>query len=349
MRWPWSKRETRADSSYTDALVNILTANASGEVTAFPTATGALEAAAGFVGRAFAAAEVSAPDTVLPALDPSCLALIGRSLIRRGEFVAAIDVAGGRVSLLPAASHDIEGSADPASWTYRLTLGGPERTVTLTAQPAAGVVHIVYARDPERPWRGYGPLQVAQLAGRLSAETVAALADESSGPRGSFLPLPVDGSHPTLTAFQGTIKRAKGDIVTVQGGDWGNPASGGDARYQSMRFGASPPSPLVSLMECASREVLMSCGISPALFGASDGTASREAYRQCLHTLIAPLGNMVSAELSRKLEAAVTLDWQELRAGDIAGRARAFQSMVKAGMDLTKAAALAGLLVEDAA
>ena len=48
--------ETRADSSYTDALVAAITANASGETTAFPTATAALEACAGLVARAFAGA-----------------------------------------------------------------------------------------------------------------------------------------------------------------------------------------------------------------------------------------------------------------------------------------------------
>ena len=42
----------------------------------------------------------------------------------------------------------------------------------------------------------------------------------------------------------------------------------------------------------------------------------------------------------------IALDWDELRASDIAGRARAFQSMVGAGMDLAKAAGLAGLMVE---
>ena len=50
--WPFTggKSETRADSSYTDALVAAITANARGQNAAFPTATAALEACAGFVG-----------------------------------------------------------------------------------------------------------------------------------------------------------------------------------------------------------------------------------------------------------------------------------------------------------
>ena len=84
-----------------------------------------------------------------------------------------------------------------------------------------------------------------------------------------------------------------------------------------------------------------------ALWDDSQGTAKREAYRQALHSVIAPLGRIAAAELSAKLETEIRLDWQELRAGDISGRARAFGSMVKAGLDLEKAAALSGLMVAD--
>ena len=108
------------------------------------------------------------------ALPPAFLELIGRSLIRRGELVAAIDTESGRLQLYPASSHDIDGSLRSLSgWRYRLNLAGPSRISTRRRIEAAGVVHIMYSRDPERPWRGNGPLQVAQLAGKLSAETVA--------------------------------------------------------------------------------------------------------------------------------------------------------------------------------
>ena len=42
-----------------------------------------------------------------------------------------------------------------------------------------------------------------------------------------------------------------------------------------------------------------------------------------------------------------TLSWQELRASDLSGRARAFQSMVGGGMPLADAVAVAGLMVDD--
>ena len=72
------------------------------------------------------------------------------------------------------------------------------------------------------------------------------------------------------------------------------------------------------------------------------------AYRQALHGVIAPIGRLASTELSVKLNGPVRLDWVELRAGDISGRARAFQSLVGGGMEISKAAGLAGLLIEDA-
>ena len=87
--------------------------------------------------------------------------------------------------LTPAASWDVDRRhADPASWMYRLTIGGPSRTTTLDQVPSEGMVHIRLQSDPSQPWRGVSPLSSAAIAGRLSAETAQALADEASGPRG---------------------------------------------------------------------------------------------------------------------------------------------------------------------
>lgn len=337
--------ETRADSSYTDALVAAITANAAGQTTAFPTATAALEACAGFVGRSFAAAEVTGPEVMRRALSPDCMSLIGRSLIRRGELVLLIRVSRGEVELWPAASHDVGGGPDPAGWRYTVTCGGPSGTLTFKGVPPEGLIHLAYGRDPERPWRGYGPLQVAQLAGRLSAETIAALADESSGPRANLVPIPVDGDDSTVDELRVDIKNAKGAALLVENGDWGTAGSGGQATsWMAKRLGANPPASLVEQAKLATMEVYAACGLSAALFDPRQGTAGREAYRQALFGLIAPLGRIVSQELSEKLEADIKLDWTELKASDIAGRARAFQSLVGGGMALQEAAAVSGVL-----
>ncbi len=247
------------------------------------------------------------------------------------------------LTLEPAESHDVYGPV--GAWEYRLTVAVPSQTLTYDRLPAAAVIHATYATDADRPWRGLGPLQVARLAGRLSSETSAALADEVSGPRGSILPVPKN--DPTLATFKDDVKNAAGKLLTVQAGDW-NAASGDRAvAWEAKRFGASPPAALVEQARLAYAEVVGACGLTVDLFMGGDAGGQRESYRRALHTVIAPLGRLVAAELSAKLEAEIGLSWEELRAGDIAGRARAFASLVQAGKSTDEAARLTGLLAPE--
>ena len=350
MNWPWNKPLELRDSSYTDALVQAITANASGATTAFPTATAALEACAGLVGRAFASAEVEGPQYAIDALTPDLLRMVGRALIRKGEIALAIDVREGALTLSPAATIDVTGGHDQREWVYSLMLAGPSRTTTRKRLPAASVVHLRYSADPETPWRGAGPLQVAQLAGRLSAETASALADEASAPRGSILPLP--GATPgsdQVTALETRLKGLRGKLLVTEAAS----THLGDSQHQSSnwtskRLGADPPDGLVALLQASTYEIMSACGVNPSVFRPGDGSGQREAWRQILFGTIAPLGRAVEAELRVKLDApTLTLGWRELRASDLSGRARAFQSMVGGGMSVEQAAAQAGLMVPE--
>ena len=342
--WPTfgNKLETRA--SYTDTVISAFLANATGgRHLAIPAATAALEACVGLTGRGFAAAEVTGPTTLTSALTPGVLELVGRSLIRTGELVLLIDTQAGKLRLIPAETHDVEGGPFPETWEYRLTLGGPSRTVTYDIVPAASVLHFRYAADASTPWRGNGPVEVAALAGRLSAETVRALADEASGPVGRLLGVPVDGEDATVLKLKDDIKNAAGRVALLEAGDWGN--AGGDAKVdlKTERFGAEPPASLVELVDVSSREIYAACGFNSALWGGSQAASVREARRLALFGVLSPLGRLVEAELKDKLDDEVSLSWQELRASDLSGRARAFQSMVGAGMEVERAADLAGL------
>ena len=346
MRWPW--RSEKRDSSYTDTLIQTIVEQASGATLAKPAATGALEASASIVARCFAAADVAGPDQFVAALGPSTLSMIGRSLIRQGEILFAIEVRGGRVVLIPAASWDIHGDVDPASWNYRLTLGGPSRLVTLEPVPSSGMIHVRLQSDPEQPWRGVSPLASAAIAGRLSAETMQALADEAAGPRGMLLPTPVDGADPTIATLKSDIRSLRGKIALVESTSAGWASDGTQTRpkgdWEARRLGASPGAALVQQAELASREVYAACGIPLALVDESEGTGQREGFRRLMHATIVPLGRIVAEELSAKFETEIGLNFDSLFAADLAGRARAFQSLVGAGMDLTKAAGLAGLM-----
>ena len=105
-----------------------------------------------------------------------------------------------------------------------------------------------------------------------------------------------------LPAHQGDIKKLNGAVALVQSQDSMGSADRGRADWQGRRLGFDAPSSLVDVASQATREVLAACGVSPALFDASAAAAAREAWRQLLFGTIAPLGRLVSDELSRKLE-----------------------------------------------
>ena len=73
MKWPWTKLETRADTSYTDALIAALVSKVTNNDLALTTATAALERCVGMCGRAFAAAEVEGRESLVSALTPDTL------------------------------------------------------------------------------------------------------------------------------------------------------------------------------------------------------------------------------------------------------------------------------------
>ena len=103
----------------------------------------------------------------------------------------AIDVDGGDLELRPAHSHSLTGGSLRSAWRYDLTLAGPSVESVRESLPAAAVVHCMYAHSSGTPWVGVSPIVAASLAGRLSAETTKALADESSGAVGQLVPIPV--------------------------------------------------------------------------------------------------------------------------------------------------------------
>lgn len=135
-------------------------------------------------------------------------------------------------------------------------------------------------------------------------------------------------------------------LVESQSVMTGDPiAVGQDTGTPSVSASTRPLRLLVETMDAATAEVYAAIGINPAVFRPSDGSGMREARRQVLFGVVAPLGRAVQSEPRRELDApGLVLTWDELRASDLSGRARAFQSMVGGGMDVAKAASLAGLM-----
>ena len=341
-------RETRSQP-YTDAVVRILQGEAGGSASVDGTA--ALETAAGAYGRAFASAKVSPSGPRTGWLTPHLLNVLARNIIVRGEWVARLRVEAGQVAADVPATWHVTGGHRRSTWTYQVTSHGPSSTHTEYV-PEPGIVHVQYAHDLHRPWLGLGPLHVAVAEGKLHAATVEALADEAAGPRGSLLPIPTDGEDENLDEFKATIGTLRGKMAVVEttaaGWSEGRMAAPRED-YGQKRIGANPPDSLRNLRTDSARAILAATGVPVELVALADGTGQREAYRRFLFGSVLPLARIVERELAAKLETEVRLDFSELMASDLAGRARAFQSMVGGGMELERAAALAGLMTPEAA
>lgn len=354
MRWPWRKVERRQTAdpaaggggSYTDAIVTaILDVAKGGPGKASPLGTAALEGCAALYAAAFASARVAGDSGLVTA---PVLAAVGRDLVRHGEAVFVIysrPEAMADVQLLRASSWDVTGGIDPGTWRYQVTINGPSGSWTRRL-PASSVIHATYATTSDRPWTGVAPLEWASGTGKLLAAVEQVLSDESSGTRGYLLPVPADGQDAEIDQLKADLGGLAGgtSLVETTAAGWG--AGGADAPradWQPRRIGPAFPMPVVQLRGDVERCIAAAAGVPVSLLAGSGAEATaREGWRRFLFGTIAPAAKLLSDELTRKLERPVSLSFDELRASDLQGRARAFKSMVDGGLPMERAAALAG-------
>ena len=339
MKIPFLNRpETRG--SYTDAIVEALLKEATGS-TASVASLGVTEACAGLWGRSFASATVTPSNMATSALTPPILEAIGRRLLLHGEAVFEITVEDGAVRLVEASNWEVE---ERGSWLYRASFSTPEGTYhrTLTADR---VLHPRIGATPKRPWQGESPIPSATAT--LAAVLETKLAHEIGGPVGNVLPLPDKGS---VTALQADIDKLSGRTVLVEStsSGYGDKDAAPKGDWQTRRIGADPPSAMIDLRREVQASILAACGCPGSLIERSDGTLAREEMRRFLHSTISPVSRVVATECAVKLDTpGLSFDHSQLFASDLSGRARAFQTMVGGGMDIAKAAALAGLMVDN--
>ena len=359
MRWPWQRTpEKRSErrSGYHDLLLDAALRAAHGGAGANASRTAAAEAAAGLLGRAFASATVQPETIITRALTPDVLMMAGRALIRRGEIAYLIRATATGWILTPAETIQVFGGDDPRTWEYVLTLTGPSNSRTVRVG-SDRVIHFRWGSDPAQPWRGVSPLAAAAETSRMLASATGHLADEAGGPRGHLIPLGIDpgedeneDTSPVLKLQEriGALRGAAALLESTRNMGDGLPMGSPTADWKPHRLGANPPVALVDLSDKAALAVLAACGIPPELMsGQSMGTAAREAFRRFVHATVTPLLTAMAAEAAHKLDTpGLAFDTTGLHAADVQGRARAFQSMVKADMPIEKAAALSGLLIE---
>ena len=343
--------------SYTSAILDQAEQVAAGTAGGLVAATAAVEAASGLWGRALALARVEPRGRRTEALTAPILALIGRSLCRRGEVVFDLRVEGGRLMMLPASSaYVVKGSGDRRTWIYTVTVDGPAQTETFWRRREA-VAHVQYLYDPERPWLGRAPWQSARLSARLLAGVERQLSGEAAGASGYVLPVPdvgdrsqdetSDGEDDPLTSLRRDLAAAGGKttLAPATGAGYGaGPGAAPQKEYKPERFGLNPPAATVDVRRDAERSIMAACGVAPVLFGhAAPGQSLREGWRQ-FHTLtVEPLAELVSDQLSEALGVDVRLDMRRARAADVATLSRAVGSLVQAGVKVDQAREVVGL------
>ena len=348
--WPFSRKLETRDSGgdFSDAVVRLIEAQAAGTA-ADASSTAAVEAASGALSRAFASAEVQAPDWVQDAVSPEFLAQVGRDLIRSGDSMHILSMTDG-LSLLPVSNWHFEGDADRATWTVRATCYGPSSSVTKHV-PLSGIVFVKWGSTPGQPYVGTGPLKWAATTARLQSETERSLADEAGGPVGSITVVPPqmgrageDGSEidPTMQT-RADISKARGKSLVLQS----LKAAAGDRspskEWGFERFGPMPPEAMEKIRSGVFSSVLAACGCPPSLFVDSDGTSQREAVRRWHMNCVLPMAKILERELTTKLEVEVSLKFDTYPL-DMVSRAQVVSKLASAGVDMNVALAAVGLM-----
>lgn len=343
MRWPWSKAktETRAAEGYS-ALSMLARAEAITGRRGAAELTATVAACVSLWEAGLSRADVSGTDL----LTPRVLALMGRSLALRGEFVALI----GDRGLIPAADWDLS-SLDGAARAYRLSLpdAGGGRTVTALA---AEVVHVAIGADVRTPWQGVAPLRRASLTAELLATVEGALSEiYGNAPMGSqVVPLPEmarDDQERIAASFRGARGRVmmRESVTTT--------AAGGPAPMTDWRPSDLSPSikdsMIIETWDRARDSICQVFGVDPAMIVAvASGPGLREAQRHLAAWVLSPIAGLIAQEMSEKTGAAVRLDVvRPLGAVDHGGRARAAAQLIGA-MASAKSAGLTDAQVSEA-
>ena len=341
MKWPWDNPPPE-ERNYTDAALTTLLANAhAGGQATQPQATAGIEIAAALWSRAFGSATVDGTS-----ISAENLACIGRDLIVSGETVWV------RIGDDLHRAHTWEALAGSggigAQWRYRVHIPHPGEKNHTAVLPSEQVAHIRYSTDPAKPWQGVPPWQRMAQTARMAAELEIALTHEAAAPRGSIVPVPWNarfsqGKSSSRINVTGILSSLDGGVITV-----GSERAEGFnlPEWKTIRLGASPPQTMLSLLDQATKDLLAACGVPIDLVTAG-GTGQREAWRRFLHGTVQPIARICEYELGKLYGKDITLSFDALFASDLAGRARAFGSMVKGGMALDKAAALSGLMSDD--
>lgn len=332
--YPWNVKDPKTEErNYSDAITNAILDNSAD--TAANAYVSALEIAASALARAFASAIVGGRDAAL--FDPNTMALIGRRIVEAGEAIwyrrGRMLIRGDLYTIQPNGSYEIQ--------------AGEQENNVVRVMPER--VFAARWNTDYQTARGISPLGLARNVRDLNARLEQALATEANATVGYLLPIPEDPASKTVTKLEEDLKALNGRIAVIESsrGGWGDgPGAAPRRDFVLARLGPDYPQSNVDLFGRAQETVLAACGYPIQLVRGGEGSGQREAWRRYLHGTIAPLGRIVEIAAARAM-LRIELSFDSLFASDITGRARAFQSLVQAGMSVQDAAMQSGLLNED--
>ena len=319
------------DQDATDVLINQLQINSATAPAGKAEGLAVIESCAGILARALASAEIASESPAMATVfTPRLRHRIGRALIRRGAFLGHIRSGPPRV--LEAVSGSTTGG--PETWQWELTVPGPSRVSTLEYVPVENVLFIPWDTDPNKPWIGLAPHQLAGLSSTLAAALTKALGDEAGGPRGSLLPVPDVGAAGDLATTISSLRGAVGLVPSVS--SWANAdqSRGSAARGLGvMRVGFDAPASASGLLTDLDQSLAAACGVPPELLMVS--ATRRESHLRFLRETASPVADMISAATMDTFGISMTLTWPELRLEDARNAATVAKLEAEAQMHRT--------------
>lgn len=289
--------------------------------------------AAMVVANAFAVARVEGDN---PDVTPDILADVGRDLILQGDSLLLIESG----ELKPIISYSITPKG-----SYKVTVAGRKG---MNTYPARRIVHVRYMMN-KNTLRGISPANMIPTIRDTLINMESSFEQEAGTPNGYLIPIPNDGDDAQLEGLRDTISQLNGRVALVKStsGGWEQGRDYAPRRdFMAQHLGPQFGEWNLMQYQYANQLVLSTIGIPVELIMGGDGGGQRESWRRFLHGTINPLAMRIVSAFKR-VGIDVSINFDDLFASDITGRARAFGSLVQGGMDVAEAASITGIIQEE--
>ena len=321
-------------TSYTDLIVDATIARLGGRVGGARPA--AVELAGRLVGRAMSVARV----TGAPALTPSVMQMIGRSIVTRGESLHAVYFTSPDL-LVPASNWDIEGGPARPSWIYHVDLIGPSVQAGRERMAANGVLHVIIDPPASQPWRGTTP-STTEL-GRLAEQAALAVLAELHVPAARVVPQPAGTKSDDLLKIVADLREGKLSFPPTTKASAATGAGGAPAQdWVPRRIGPEPDAAQVAAHTDAEARLSAALGVHPSyLSPQATAGAMREARRQFQVDVLEPYAAAVEEAARFVWGGRVKIDFP-IRSDVVGIMAKAAETLVRLGCTKEEAMVMAG-------